>query len=123
MNKPNRAYQTNPNAPTRSTKDVEIEILLETTRRLKKANEMRSFNFPAFATALRDNCQLWLTFAVDVANSKNGLPQELRAKLFFLCEFTQEHTRNILSGNLSASVLVEINLSVLRGLANNRSVG
>lgn len=112
------AYQELAQSPTRSIKDTEIEIILKTTRNLNRANQKRSSDFPGFAAALRNNCKLWTTLAADVASSQNALPCEVRAKIFYLCEFTLEHTTQVLAGKISADVLIEINQSILRGLAN-----
>lgn len=116
----NLAHQNYSNAQTRSVKDAEIDVILETTRRLRRANQMRAENFPNFASALRDNCKLWIVLAADVASTGNALPESLRARIFYLGEFTQEHTRKILSNKLSAEPLIDINLSVLRGLTNKK---
>ncbi len=111
------AYQSYASTPAKSAKDTEIEIILETTRRLKSAAELRHDDFPRFASALQDNRKLWITLAADVANSTNGLPAELRAKIFYLSEFTQDYSRKVLSENLDITPLLDINLAVLRGLA------
>ncbi len=115
------AYQSYASTPVRSTKDTEIEIILETTRRLKLADETRDKNFPTFAAALQDNRKLWITLAVDVADPQNGLPRELRAKIFYLSEFIQTYTRKTLAEELSVEPLLDINLAVLRGLACKRN--
>ena len=111
-----RAYQSYASTPIKSAKDTEIEIILETTRRLKSAAESRHDDFPKFASALQDNRKLWITLASDVANSGNALPAELRAKIFYLSEFTQDYTRKVLSEKLDINPLLDINLAVLRGL-------
>lgn len=115
------AYQKFAETPTRSIQDTEFEIILQTTRNLKHANQKRSSDFPGFAAALRDNCRLWTTLASDVASSQNALPRELRAKIFYLCEFTLEHTTRVLAGKLSADALIEVNQAILRGLAKTGS--
>lgn len=115
------AYQTYASTPVKSTKDTEIEIILETTRRLKHAEKERDTNFSKFASTLQENRKMWITLATDVANTNNGLPQELRARIFYLFEYTQFYTRKVLSENLSIEPLVDINLAVLRGLTTKWS--
>lgn len=117
----NSAYQGYIAAATKSAKDSEIEIILETTRRLRRANDTRNRDFPNFAAALQDNRKLWTILASDVASSGNGLPEDLRARIFFLGEFTQAFTRRALQDTLSADPLIEINLAVLRGLSDKRN--
>lgn len=115
------AYQKFAQAPTRSIKDNEFEIILQATRNLIRANQNRHSDFPSFAAALRDNYKLWTTLAADVASSENALPRELRAKIFYLCEFTREHTSLVLAGQTTVDALIEINQSILRGLAGKGS--
>lgn len=115
------AYQSYASAPVRSTKDTEIEIILETTRRLKRADKTRSKDFPTFAAALQDNRKLWIMLAADVSDSQNGLPRELRAKIFYLSEFVQIYTRKTLAEERSIDPLLDINLAILRGLASKRN--
>ncbi|MFA8386145.1 MAG: flagellar biosynthesis regulator FlaF [Pelagibaca sp.] len=115
------AYQSYSSTPIKSTKDTEIEIILETTRRLKRADEMRDTDFPTFVSALQDNRKLWITLAANVADSQNRLPRELRAKIFYLSEFVQAYTRKILTEELSSYPLFDINVAILRGLTSKRN--
>ena len=68
------------------------------------------------AAALHDNRQLWTLMATQVADAKNALPQGLRAQIFYLAEFTLQHSRKALSGGASVRPLIEINTAVMRGL-------
>ncbi len=97
----NLAY-AQPAAPTRTPRAAEYEVIARITRQLAATAARRTENYPAFIAALADNERLWSTLAVDVAGDGNGLPQALRARLFFLAA--------------SAEVLVDINTAVLRGL-------
>jgi flagellar biosynthesis activator protein FlaF len=112
------AHQTyaRPEAPMRSARSIEYDILARTTQRLTAAAHRKGEDFAGFVAALHDNQRLWSTFAADVANDDNGLPRALRARLFYLFEFTETHSRNILEGYGSVDVLVDINTAVLRGL-------
>ncbi|HHX91755.1 MAG TPA: flagellar biosynthesis regulator FlhF, partial [Paracoccus sp.] len=66
--------------------------------------------------AMHDNRRLWSAFATDLADSDNQYPRDLRARLFYLAEFVNQHTEKALSGDAPAGVLVDINLAVMRGL-------
>jgi flagellar biosynthesis activator protein FlaF len=105
-----------PAAPSRTPRDVEYDLLARTTQRLALAWAERQRNFPALVAALDDNQQVWSTFAVDVSGPGNGLPPSLRARLFYLYEFTAHHTRKVLEGKGSPEVLTDINMAVMRGL-------
>jgi len=73
-------------------------------------------DFPKYVHALNDNLRLWLLLASDVADADNELPQQLRAQIFYLAEFTQQHTLKALRKEVDAEALIDINTSVLRGL-------
>ena len=101
----------------RTPRGIEYEVFARTTRRLKAASARRHTDFPAFAEALGDNLKLWTVLGMDVADRDNGLPAPLRAQLFYLFEFTDQHSRKLLAGeDVSPDILVEINTSVMRGL-------
>lgn len=106
----------NPGQPTRTLRGTEYEIFARVTHRLKQAATLEKSNFPAFARALFDNRRLWTTLAVDVALPDNELPETLRARIFYLNEFTQSHSRKVLSGDASVDVLIDINTAIMRGL-------
>jgi flagellar biosynthesis activator protein FlaF len=103
-------------APIRTARGTEYEVLARITHSLNKANLSGKAGFPDLVSALHDNRQLWSTFAVDVADPQNGLPQDLRAKIFFLAEFTLAHTSKILSGSAKVAPLIEINTAIMAGL-------
>lgn len=101
----------------RTPRGIEYEVIARITRRLKSAADARGTDFPAFAHALGDNLKLWMTLGMDVADKDNPLPAPLRAQLFYLFEFTDQHSRKLLNGeDVSPDILVEINTSVMRGL-------
>ena len=100
----------------KSARDTEIEIILETTRRLKAAHKNRGTQYSAFAEALQANRKLWTVLAIDVAHGENGLPNELKARIFYLSEFVQHHTRLVLKDDVAIDPLLDVNLAILRGL-------
>lgn len=105
-----------PEAPTRSLRSVEYDLLAQVTQRLRVAWANRATDFPALVRAVTDNTQLWSTLASDVALPGNGLPAALRARLFYLYEFSAKHGRAILEEKASVEVLADINMAVMRGL-------
>lgn len=110
-----RAY-TQSAAPTKSDRRTEYEAIARTTHELKSAAEKAKSDFPKFASALHRNNRLWTMLAADVANHDNGLPKDLRARIFFLSEFTKRHSAQVLAGKASVVPLLDINTAVLRGL-------
>ena len=103
-------------APIRTARSIEYELLARVTRRLSSAWANRRQDFPAVAVAIADNTQVWTTLAVNVASPGNGLPDALRAQLFYLYQFSELHGRKVLAGTASVEVLVDINTAVMRGL-------
>ena len=103
-------------APVRTDRTHEYDLLARCTLQLSAAWSRRKQDFAGLATALTENLQLWSALAADVAEAGNGLPAPLRAQLFYLYEFTAGHTRSVLDERGSVEVLVDINTAVMRGL-------
>lgn len=103
-------------APIRSARDIEYEVLGRITYRLRDAAHHKSRDYLAFVEALHDNRRLWTLLATDLADPSNSLPDQLRAQLFYLAEFTFQHSSKILAGTASADPLIDINAAVMRGL-------
>nr|WP_254899098.1 flagellar biosynthesis regulator FlaF [Thalassococcus arenae] len=102
--------------PVRTHRSVEYDLLARATHRIKAAAQKGPAAFPQLVEALSDNRKLWTALAVDVANQENGLPQDLRARIFYLAEFVQHHTGRVLARKAGVRPLLEINAAVLRGL-------
>lgn len=102
-------------AQLRDPRQAERQVLAHVTARLAAA--AASGDFARLAAALSENRRLWTRLAADVAGAGNGLPQELRARLFWLAEFTRAHSSRVLKGEAEAGPLLEINAAVMRGLA------
>ena len=105
-----------PDTAARTPRSMEYELLARATKSLTRAATGRKQDFPGLAAALSENLRLWSTLAADVAEPENGLPAALRAQLFYLYQFTAEHSRAILADGGSAAVLIDINTAVMRGL-------
>lgn len=95
-------------------RSVEFQVMARITHRIKKA--MQSRDRRALIEAMHDNRILWNTFAADVAMPKNALPDELRARVLYLAEFTAHHTRKVLRNEDTAVALLEVNAAILGGL-------
>jgi len=110
-----RAYSS-ASAPIRTTRGIEYDAIARITYRLKSAATNGQGGFVALAEAMHENNRMWRIFAIDVADAKNPLPKELKARIFYLAEFTRHHTSKVLARTASAAPLVETNLAILRGL-------
>lgn len=103
-------------APLRTSRGIEYDLFARNTHRLRQAHAEGSTGFPRLAQALHENRQMWTLLACDVAGSDNGLPAPLRAQIFYLAEFTEQHSVKVLSGKATAEALIEINTAIMRGL-------
>ncbi|PUB11787.1 flagellar biosynthesis regulator FlaF [Yoonia sediminilitoris] len=107
-------------APTqrgiRTNRSIEAQLISQITARMTQAAKAYPENFPALVSALDDNRRMWRALAIDVADDDNGLPQALRAQLFYLAEFTEQHSRKVLERRAGLEALIDINTAVLRGL-------
>jgi len=59
---------------------------------------------------------LWGLLAASVAEDQNGLPVDLRARIFSLAEFVRVQTSAVLTNGADGKVLIEINQSIMQGL-------
>jgi flagellar protein FlaF len=113
-------------APTqvsiRTNRSVEAQLVSQVTARLRAAQSQQPVNFSGLASAVHDNRRMWTTMAVDVADNENALPNELRAQIFYLAEFTEHHSRLVLRREADVSALIDINTAVLRGLNGRGAV-
>jgi len=107
---------SNPAITTRTLRGVEYDLFARITARLSRAAALGKAGFPDLATAIYENRRLWITLALDVADPDNALPASLRARLFYLAQFTEQHSGKVLAGMASSEVLVDINTAIMRGL-------
>ncbi len=108
-------------APASTTKDKEYDIVARATQNLLAAHKTASANkgadgFTVLVEALHKNRKMWNLFEVDLAAKENQLPQDVKENLFYLAEFTRQHTSKVLSRKANVRALIEINMAVLRGL-------
>jgi flagellar protein FlaF len=112
-----------PDQPIRTLRGTEYELFARITHRLRASQNLEKVGFSALARALHDNRSLWTTLAAEVADPKNQLPAPLRARLFYLAEFTNQHTSKVLAGTASCEVLIDINTAIMRGLRQEGGEG
>jgi flagellar protein FlaF len=109
----------NPSRSTATPRSIEYEAFARVTAQLTSASRNASAELAPLAQALQDNLNLWTVLGTDVAGAGNGLPVELRAKLFYLFEFTRSHTVKVLNGEATAGALIDINTAIMRGLRSS----
>ena len=119
--KAQNAYR-NETQTIRTERDTEYNVLARITHRMKSASERGKDGFIDLVGAVHDNRRLWTVLATDVADNKNTLPKELRARIVYLAEFTRAHSGQVLSRQATADALIDINTAVMRGLRDGRTV-
>lgn len=102
-------------APVRTPRGSEFAAFERITTGLSRAADPTA-SMTMRASALHDNRRLWTTLATDIASPGNGLPQALRAQLFYLAEFSLLHSRAALRDPSALTALIDINRAVMRGL-------
>jgi len=113
-----QAYSSSAQSPLRTDRSAEYQAFSEIIRRLSRAGRPNDGKFAELAAAIHDNRSLWTILASDVASTDNALPEALRAQIFYLAEFTDQHSRKVLRGEADVGVLIEINTAVMRGLSS-----
>lgn len=103
-------------APTRTARGTEYEAVARITHKMQSAEAKGQAGFAALAEALHINKKLWRIFAIEVADAQNPLPEDLKARVFYLAEFTQQHTSKVLARKANIAPLLQINTAILRGL-------
>ena len=102
--------------PIRTERSTEYELFARVTHQLRAAAARGKPGFAALAEAVHHNRELWILLASNVADKDNALPSDLRARIFYLAEFTHDYSGKILSNGASIVPLVEINAAIMRGL-------
>lgn len=102
--------------PVRTPRSIEAQLVGKITAKMRRV-AANPKDFTGLAEAIHENRQMWDTLAVNVVDDDNALPQLLRAQIFYLAEFTSQQSRLVLKGEGSIDALIDINTSILRGLA------
>lgn len=103
-----------PGSAIQTERGTELQAFEHVTRKISRACIRDDFN--SLIAALHENRKLWTALAVDVADPGNKLPAPLRAKIFYLAEFVDQHTSRVLRKTADTSILCDVNQSVIRGL-------
>lgn len=111
-----KAAYSQGHTPVRTERGTEYELFATVTHKLRVAAAKGKPGFAALADAVYHNRQLWTLLATDVADKDNALPKDIRARIFYLAEFTQDYSSKVLSKGASIAPLVEINAAMMRGL-------
>lgn len=101
-------------AAVRNPRDAEYDAFSRVTRLMCQAP--RQCTTAEAVRAVHLNNELWTILATDLADSGNALPDALRAGLLSLAGFCLRHGHSALAGQASTDALIDINLSIMKGL-------
>lgn len=110
-----RAYSSN-SRQIKGLREQEYDVILDVTRQLKRIQVQAKPKFSDLIAVLYNNERLWNTIAVQVADAQNELPALLRARLFYMAQFVAQQSDKVRNSEADISSLVDVNVSVLRGL-------
>jgi flagellar protein FlaF len=112
------AYQTALRT-TENPRDAEYRLFAQVTRALMGARDrlQNSEKGEAFYQALSWNREMWQTLALDVRHPGNQLPDRLKAQFVSLAIWVDKHTVRVMRGDASIDALIEVNRTVMAGLA------
>ena len=102
---------------TAGEKDIEYALFRQITDALQAVSDADDVLPTVWADAIHRNQQLWTTLAIDLLNPGNALPEEMKRSLLYLAEFVRQTSLKILAGGGDISDLIEINNSIMQGMA------
>lgn len=101
----------------RPTRDVEYDAFSRVTGLLRQADS-QGRSAEAIAAVSKNN-ELWLILSADLMNPDNALPDDLKAGLLSLAGFSIRHGHAVMAGNATIDALIDVNISVMKGLRGN----
>ena len=109
------AYE-NARKTTESPQQTEYRLFVEVTKALMDVKDCLKTD-PKLHDALHWNRRMWSTFATDCAVEGNKLPKMLRAQIISLSIWVGKHSSKIIRENEDIQALIDVNKSVMEGLA------
>ncbi len=100
-----------------SPRDAEYRLFGQVTMALIEASELDKTELSKRMEALHWNRQLWSVLATECADPENALPEALRAQIISLSMFVNRHTSAIMRGDETFKELIEVNRTIMQGLA------
>jgi len=115
------AYKAYGEATQRTAGEREIEQALfrQITDALVYVSEAENVQPSVWADAIYRNQKLWASLSVDLLNPGNALAPEIKQSLLHLADFVRLTSLKILGGDGEISDLIEINQTIMMGLAGS----
>lgn len=100
-----------------SPREIEYRVFGQVTAALVKAREAGRMELGVLARAIQDNRRLWTLLASDCAQPGNAMPDQARARIISLAIFVENHSRSVLREGADIDVLIDLNRTMMEGLA------
>lgn len=104
-------------ARSESPRDMEYRLFGQVTRALMDASRADPSEIHARIDALDWNRRLWTALASDCSDEDNGLAQGMRAQIVSISLFVNRHSSAVMRGEDDFEALIDINKSIMQGLA------
>ncbi len=101
---------------TEDPRHIELRVFEQVTSALEEA-ERPGAHFTSRIAAMHRNRELWTTLTCALADEDNALPKTLRARLISLALWVISETQRLTRGAGPLADLIEVNRSIIRGLA------
>jgi flagellar protein FlaF len=101
---------------TERPREIELRIFEQINAALESADQP-GIHFTIRIAAMHRNRELWQTLIGDLADDENKLPKSLRAGLISLGIWVIGETQRAMRNTVSLANLIEVNRSIIRGLA------
>ena len=102
---------------TESPRQTEYRLFGEVTRALMRAAEADVNDIQPRIDALDWNRRVWSTLASDCATPGNNLSMELRAQIISISLWVSRHTSLVMRRQEEFEPLIEVNRTIMQGLA------
>ncbi|GAB5350145.1 flagellar biosynthesis regulator FlaF [Alteriqipengyuania sp. 357] len=100
-------------------RDTEHRLMGQITGEMISARDARREG-AALAETLHRNREMWNLFSADCGSPGNELPSQLRASIISLALWIDRYSSEVIAGRESIDDLIEVNRSVMEGLAAHR---
>ena len=115
-----KAYAQTSNR-TETPREMEYRLFGQVTRALMHAGTVNKSDFKTRIDALDWNRRLWSTLATDCADPGNAMSMPMRAQIISLSLFVSKHSSDVMHGDEDFDILIQINRSIMQGLAGGQS--
>ena len=102
-------------------RDTEHRLMGQITGEMITARDTHKQGRDLAETLFR-NREMWNIFSADCTSPGNGLPDQLRASIISLALWVDRFSSEVIAGRESIEDLIEVNRTVMEGLAAHRLV-